>query len=143
MLKSPLPDAYTCWRTLALQTRSTKTSFGTGVLSLVATRPERNSTRFPLGWVWSTPRGRGVVGLLDGSERGGWGGGAGAGGFCAAVTGTRSKVESARRASMRMQWLIGQFPGRARLRCRIVGRKSVQVKATELNQRNSLDRVDS
>ena len=42
---------------------------------------------------------------------------------------------------MRIQWLIGQFPGRERLRCRIVGRKSVQVKAAELNQRNSLDRV--
>ncbi len=33
---------------------------------------------------------------------------------------------------MRMQWLIGQFLGRKRQRCRIVGRKSVQVKATEL-----------
>src|ERR1700740_1383717 len=50
MVKSPVGAAYDCWRTTLLQTRSTITSCGIGVLSLVVTRPWRNITRSVDGW---------------------------------------------------------------------------------------------
>src|SRR5260370_40451876 len=127
MLKSPPRVAYTCWRTLALQTRSTNTSRGTTVPSSVATRPRRNITRSPVGW---------PGGAFEGVRVAGWpgvveGGGLGAGGFCANPTGTRSPIASANSVKMRALGCIDLFQGENVSTANLVG-QSVQVKANNV-----------
>src|SRR5450432_549899 len=111
MLKSPRELACTCWRTLAPQTRSTITSVGKEVPSVVATRPVRNITIFSLDSVGCKVVGSEFkVGLLGG---GGAGGGLGAGAFCAHATGTRNPAASANLTKVAMPCLTNVFGGKA------------------------------
>src|ERR1700730_15493525 len=72
-----------------------------------------------------------AVDLAPDSEGGGEG--AGAGGFCATVTGARSAIAVASTTKMRMRWLIDRFLGRKHEMPKILGRMAVQVKAPDSN----------
>jgi len=96
-------------------------------------RPRRNITRSSLDWLGSEFRGAGVVELLGGEADGG--AGAGAGGFCATVTGTRSAIAIPRTKNLRMWRLINRCLGRKHLGPKILERMSVQVKVPNSNNR--------
>lgn len=67
---------------------------------------------------------------MDGDDGGE---GAGAGGFCATVTGTKSGIPSASKTKMRMQWPIARSLRRKHPRFKILGRKSIRVKVPDSN----------
>src|SRR5215813_14789371 len=113
MLKDPSGEVYICWRTLLLQRRSTRTSCGSFVPSLVATRPRRNMTRSPVGRMGCKEGEAGFVGcpgFEEGEDGGGagpgFGEGVGLGGFCAQTIGVKRRNRRASSTRMRVRGLM-------------------------------------